>query len=330
MTSKTKALKRGNYTPGNVTPAPVKKTEKKAANRNKEAESRNRERRIRSLMRQGISKEQINEWLKEEDTRFVLCLIYHNFCLVDGTKKITVRIKDKKHHIIGTEEHEVENRLTGIEAFKKFCENNKLTMISTHKGSVTAGWILSDRDNVNNVIELLKDVGRVSVTKPEIHTVETVKKQEEKKRKAEHKANDKPTNNTIKTKIAAKKARKTANIKAAEMRPYYAALRKGGVNARIKRHNPTLAEKIEKWLKEKKATEVSQTKDTKEERAKHRQLTSLEMKANKRARKAAKHLAAKERHIAAEKKRAESNAKQYAKRTQKAQKPVQAELKMAA
>ena len=304
MTSKTKALKKGTYTPGNATPAPVKAENKatRVASTNhytrdlkKEIEARARARRIRSLMKQNIPKEQIEEWMHEENNRFVLCLIYNSFCVKDGDKN-----------------------LYGIKAFEKFCKDNKLNVMSTHKGSVLAGWILSDKDNVEAVTKLLTTVGRTSITKPELRAVSKKKKTK------------KPTNNTSKAKKSAKEVRKASKQEAAKMRPYYAALRKGGVSTRIKKYNKTLAEKIEAWIKEKKKHDAEMAEKDKEYRAKHRQLTSLEMKANKRARKAAKHLAAQERHRAQEKKQMENNTIEREKRAQKAKKPVQTELNMAA
>ena len=328
MTSKTKALKKGNYIPDEKS-APAKKAENNvvkttstnhiARNKRKEYEERSRSRRIRSLMKQGIAKEQIEEWLHEEDNRFVLCLIYNSFFIEDGMKKKTVPIRDEHHKKIGTKEIEVENKLWGIEAFKKFCENNKLVMIATHKGSFGhAGWIKSDKEHVDEVVELLNPVGRTSITKPEPHVVEKPKKEK------------KPSNNTTEAKTKAKTARKTNKKINAEMRPYYAALRKGGVSKRIKKFNPTLAKKIEKWIKERRIAEAEKAEKNKEYRAKHRQLTSLEMKANKRARKIAKRIATQERRKEQEKKRMEYNTKMRAERAKKAVKPVQTELKMAA
>lgn len=325
MTSKTKALKKGIYKPGDATPAPAKAENKatKVASVNhlmrdkrKEIEQRSRARRIRSLMKLGVAKEQIEEWMHEEDNRFVLCLIYDSFFIIDGTKKKKVYKRDETHRVYGVEEQEVDNVLHGIDAFKKFCENNKLKIMSTHKGSFGhAGWILSDKDNVDNVVELLKPVGRTSITKPEPHTVEKPKKEK------------KPTNNTAEAKKSAKAKRKAQKIHNAKMRPYYAALRKGGVSARIKKYNKSLAEKIEAWIAEKKKADTLKAEKNKEYRAVHRQLTSSEMKANKRARKAARHLAAQERRREQEKKRMDNNAKTQKKR---AQKPIQTELKMAA
>lgn len=328
MISKTKALRKGTYKPGNATPAPApaeKKATKVASvnhperDKRKEIAQRARERRIRSLMKLGIAKEQIEEWMHEEDNRFILCLIYNSFSIIDGTKKKKVYKRDETHRVSGVEEREVDNVLHGIDAFKKFCENNKLKVMSTHKGRFGhAGWILSDKDNVDNVVELLKPVGRTSVTKPEPHTVEKPKKEK------------KPSNNTTEAKKEAKTKRKEQKIHNAEMRPYYAALRKGGVSARIKKHNKSLAEKIETWIAEKKKSDAQKAEKNKEYRAQHRQLTSLEMKANKRARKAARHIAAQERRKSQEKLRMENNAKTSKKRAQKPAKPVQTKLKMAA
>ena len=319
--------KNKNNIPGNVIPAPAKAETKNTSvnhivrNKRKEIESRNRARRIRSLMKQGLSKEEIEQWFKNDAKRLILVLAYDSFCVKNGTKTKKVFVKDEKHRVTGVEEKEVDINLYGINALKKFCEDNKLSLIASHKGTYGhAGWILSDKDNIDKVIELLKPVGRTSVTKPENPISKPVETKKEKK----------STNNTADVKKVAKTRRKESKVKATEMRAYYAALRKGGVNARIKKHNPTLAKKIEDWLKDHKKKEIEKAENNKEHRAKHRQLTSLEVKANKRARKAAKHIATHERMIAAQKKQAEANAKIRAQRPQKSKKPVQTEIKEAA
>ena len=309
MTSKTKLLKKGKYIPGVATPAPAKKAENKAtqvaSNKpterdiRKEAEARSRARRMRSILKLGIKKEQVQKWFAEENNRMVLVLLNGQYTTEDGVR--------------------------GYKAAKKYIDDEKLTFMG---GSPNAIWILSDVNNVDNVVEKLKILGRVSVTKPEPHTKESTIKYLKDKKKTEE--TRKPSNNTEDTKKNAKKARKEDNKSRAAMRPYYAALRKGGVSARIKKYNKALAKKIEKWLKEHKALEAEKAEKSKEYRAKHRQLTSLEMKANKRARKASKHLAAQERRKEREKERMKNNEALTAKRVQNAKKPVQTELKEAA
>lgn len=300
MKSKTKTLKKGTYTPG-TNPAPVSKTEKNATavasvnhykrDEKKELKARIRERRIRSLIRKGMSKEDVKKLMEDENRRLVLCLIYGSYRYKDGDKT-----------------------LTGSNAAEKFATENEMKVISKGPHHI---WVSTVVDKIDTIVSLLKPIGRLSITKPEAPP-EVKKKQKS------------PTNNTAERKKAAKEKRKSDNKKSAEMRPYYAAKRKGGVSQRIKKHNPELAKKIEAWLKERKKTDAKKAEKSKEYRAKHRQLTSLEMKANKRARKAAKHLATQERRTAREKERADYNAKLRIERAQKAQKPVQTEIKMAA
>ena len=329
MTSKTKALKKGNYTPGKANPAPAKKAENKVTNNHiarnvrKEAEARSRARRMRSMLKLGMSKEQIEEIFAQENNRMVLVLLNGNYTVQDGEREKKIRHRDKKTKTTSIEVVKVPNILCGFAAAKKYADDNKLEFMS---GSRNAIWIHTDKDHVDEVVEKLKVLGRTSVTKPELRNKETEKTRIEEEKKTPKK----PTNNTVEVRKAAKAARKQANIEKANMRPYYAALRKGGVNARIKKHNPTLAEKIEKWLKDVKKAEAEKADRIDKHKRDHRQMSSIEMKANKHARKAAKSLAAKERRMAAEKKRAESNAIERAKHVQKAQKPVQTELKMAA
>lgn len=247
--------------------------------RKKEIKARNRARRIRSMIRRGMTQEQIDEWFKNEDTRMVLCILYGTFKIEDGTRKKKVYHRGVDHHVTSVEEEEVPIVLKGLSAAKKFAENEKMNVVGCSLSSI---WVKTDKNNVDEVVEKLNQLGRTSVTCPE------PKREVEKKEK-------KPTNNTAEVKAAAKKARKAANKENAAMRPYYAALRKGGVSKRIKKHNKTLAEKIEKWLKEQRAKEANKAEADKQHRAKHRQLTSKERKAAKRAHKAAKVLATKNR-----------------------------------
>lgn len=313
MKSKTKALKKETYTKGIAMPEQKKTSEivknvknNLHVNRNlkKEAEARSRARRIRSMIRLGMSEKEILEIFKNEDARMVLCLYYDSFIIMDKEKT-----------------------LRGRHAVEKFLKDNK---IEAAVAGPTCCWIKTDKDHVDEIVELLKPVGRTSITKPEPMTAEKIEAKKKAERKAAQKANKKPSNNTAEAKKKAKAARKEKNMKKTAMRSFYAAKRKGGVSKRLKRHNPTLADKIEKWLKEQKAAEAKKAEENREYRAKHRQLTSTEMKANKHARKAAKHIAAQERRREREKKRADYNAKQAKIRAQKAQKPVQTELKMAA
>lgn len=326
MKKNTKTLKKGNNIPGNATPAPAKKAENKNAtpvasnnhfkrDQRKEATARNRARRMRSMLKLGMSKELVEEMFAKEDNRMVLVLLYGTYTVEDGTRTVKVRKRDKSHKVCSTETKEVPNILRGFEAAKHYVDDNKLHFMS---GSANAIWVLSDKDHVDDVVEKLKVLGRVSVTKPELHNKEAKK------------APKKPTNNTAEVKKNAKTTRKNIKKSGAEMRAYYAALRKGGVSERIKKYNKTLADKIEAWLKNRKKAEAEKADRIDKHKRDHRQVSNLEMKANKRARKAVKHLASQERRIAVQKKREENNAKERAKHAQKAQKPVQTELKMAA
>ena len=334
MTSKTKLLKKGKYITGNAVPAPAENAEKKTVhtttgnlhkNRNlkKEIAARSRARRMRSMLKLGMSKESIQEMFAQEDNRMVLILLNGAYTVQDGTISKTFRKRDERHRIVSVETKEVPKILRGYVAARKYVDDNKLHFMA---GGTNAIWILSDKDHVDDVVKTVSILGRVSVTKPELHTQET----ESARLKKEKKSTKKPSNNTAEVKAAAKARRKQANAQKMQMRPYYAALRKGGVSARIKRYNPELAKKIEAWIKEKKAVDAKREEKLKEYRAKHRQLTSIERKSNKRARKAVKHLAALERRRELEKKRADSNAEKRAKRAQKAQKPVQTKIEMAA
>ena len=309
-----------NNIPSNATLAPAKKAENKKLF--------NRQRRYRRLAKLGFSEDQIQEIFKHEANRMVLCLYYSSF-KIEGVPRVKKHYKrDKKHHIVEVKEETVNVTLTGRQAAEKFLEDNKIKNIM--KVGPTYCYIKTDADHVDELIETLKPLGRTSVTKPELMCKEKLEKDKEAERKAEHKANNKPSNNTEEVKKAAKKARKDKNKEAAEKRTYYAALRKGGVSARIKKYNKTLAEKIEKWLKERKKTAEEKAERLDKHKRDRRQMSSLEQKANKRARKAAKRLATIERLQARQKAQMENNAKLRVERAQKAQKPVQTKLELAA
>lgn len=320
MKSKTKNLKKG-YILGKATPAPAKKAENKkevtnhiARDKRNEAESRSRARRMRSMLKLGMKPELVQEMFADEQNRMILVLLNGQYTVQDGMRDKKVRHYDKATKNVSIKVTQVPNILRGFDAAKKYVEDNKFHFMS---GSPNSIWVLSDKDHVDSVVEKLKILGRTSVTKPE--------------KKAEKKPKDKkPTNNTEEVKKAAKTARKAAKKAYADMRPYYAALRKGGVSERIKKHNRTLADKIEAWLKERKDIEAKKVDKIEKHKRDHRQMSNIEMKANKRARKAAKHVAAQERRREAEKKRMEHNEAVRAKRAQKPAKPVQKKLNMAA
>lgn len=300
------------------------KTENELTERQKRQE-RSRLHRIQSIIKLGISKELVAEMMAEENNRTILVLLDGRYTVQDGTREKKVTKRDEHHKIVSRETITVENILRGFNAAKKYVDDQKLHFVAGGSDYIV---ILSDASHVDEDVKKLQVLGRISVTKPDAYNKEKVEKDIKKAKKTAKEK--KPSNNTAEVKKQAKARRKERNEKNAEMRPYYAALRKGGVCVRIKKHNKPLAEKIEKWLKERKAAEEKKAEADKERRAKHRQLTSIEMKANKRARKVAKRLATIERVEARGKKRAAINAKTTARKSKKARKPVQTKLKMAA
>ena len=292
--------------------------------RRAEAEARCSARRTSKLKASGVTDEQIEKLIAEENARTILCIYYGKHTVDLGEQEVDTKKYNKS---------------------KKCCEHVKVKKNVTLRGRAAAEYTIREKEldvltfgstycfiktTADKAEEIANDlrasIGRCYITKHEkLPVKETVEKLNPKIEKEK-----KPSYNTSERKKAAKAKRKAENMKKAEMRPYYAALRKGGISMRIKKHNKTLAEKIEKWLKERKASEAKRLEASKEYRAKHRQLTSAEMKSNKRARKIARHAAAQERRKEREKKQMEYNAKKHAERAQKAQKPVQTELKMAA
>lgn len=349
--SKSKLLKKGKYTPEAVkATAPANpEAEKKqtivknaknarifvkgraitiddAIKKKKERDDRTRMRRFNRMVAAGMTEEQIKEFENNLQIRTIMLIPYANYFFIDGKKTKTVTKRDEKHHPIGKETVEVDNRLTGVSAVLAFLKSQNIEPICGNtvggKGNKPLGYVYfnTTADELEKTKELVKDVGRIV-----IHKWVPEEPEEERKQR-------KPSNNTKEAKAAAKKARKDANKEKAAMRPYYAALRKGGVSKRIKKYNKPLAEKIEKWIKERRAAEAEKAEKSKEYRAQHRQLTSLEMKANKRARKAAKHLATQERRREREMKAMANNQAAHEKRAQEAakhgKKAVQQKLDM--
>lgn len=272
--------------------APAKKAEN-----TKSVNQRTFEVHIKRLSERGMSKEDIYKKLHEEDTRLILCIAYDSYKLDAGTIKITRGVKKKE-----VEKHVI---LYGIKAIKHVLNENKVDMID---GGHNYVYILTKKDKVDEITNLVKDMGRVSVRKWEDHYHKPKK-------------DKKPTNNTAEAKTAAKNTRKDAKKKAAEMRPYYAALRKGGVSERIKKHNKALAEKIEAWLK---------TMKNKDDGHDQRQKTTLERKTAKKMRIQERKEAALKRVQERQKKQMEKNQAAREKAAQKAGKQAKIEFKNAA
>lgn len=187
---------------------------------------RERIRRIRKLAKSKVPPEKIEELLKNEDRRTILCLVYGTYKMEDGTRKKTVTKRDEHHKVVGKEEIEIPNILYGVYAAKKLMEDNKIPIISYGKTYVYADI---DKKDVDKVSKLMEQVGRVHIYKWQ-ESKQPVKKDK------------KPSNNTDEV----KKANKAA--KHINMKPFYAAKRKGCIDERIKKYNPKLAEQIQKWL----------------------------------------------------------------------------------
>lgn len=293
--------------------------------RREEAEALRRARRTERLKSAGITDEQMKQLIEEKDARSILCMYYGKYIVDLGEKEITKKIRKKRGRIVEVtrKEHTI---LRGREAAEHYIKEKKLDVILFKP---THCYIKSTAEKAEEIADdLRKEIGRCSITKHDNMTVKDVIE----KFHPTPEVPKQPTNNTTEKKKVAKKKRKDENKKQAEMRAFYAAKRKGSVSKRIKKFNKPLAEKIEKWLKEQKVAEASRKKGSKEERAKHKQLSSTEMKANKRARKAVKHLAMVERRKEAEKKRQEVNQKAKDAKVAEIKKknPKQGKLEMAA
>lgn len=298
----------------------------------------NRCRRIRQLVKLGLSEEKIQEIFKVKNTRVVLCLYYTSFTK-EGTRVKKVYKRDEKHHVVDVTETEVKVTLTGRQAAEAFLEENGIKPIATGPSYC---YIKTDVEHLDELLETLKTIGRTSVTKPD-PVVNAMIESEVKKIKPRKPSGNK---NPEKKHVSNKQVRD-----AKSMRPIYAVLRKmrsAGANAedvdkfikeRIKKYNPKMAAKIKESIISRakslnlalkfKNKPIAESKSA-DSRAKHRQLTAIEMKARKRAKRVARHLIALERLQKRQAEAAVSNAKAKAERAQKAQKPVQTELNMAA
>ena len=298
----------------------------------------NRCRRIRRLAKLGFSEEKIQEIYKEENNRLVLCLYYTSFTK-EGTRVKKVYKRDEKHHVVDVTETEVKVTLTGRQAAEAFLEENEIKPIAT---GPTYCYIKTDVEHLDEVLEKLKQIGRTSVTKPEPVMDALVEREVKKIKPRKPSGNKNPEKKHI-------SGIQVQNAKA--MRPVYAVLRKmrknGAATAdvdkfikdRIKKYNPKMAARIKEYILSRatsldlalkfKNKPIAESK-SEERRAGKRQLTAIEMKARKRAKRVARHLAAIERLQKRQTEAAVSNAKANAERAQKAQKPVQTKLNMAA
>lgn len=278
--------------------------------------------RMKRLKKAGVTDEQIDELIKDENTRTIMCLYYGNYTVNLGEKEVEVKVFDKKTKKYNTVKRKQNVILRGRAAAEHYIREKEYDVVVFEK---TFCCIKTTADKAEETAKNLREnIGRCCITKPKKLTIEEVK--EKYHPKPEKK--EQPTHNTNEAKKAAKARRKKSNIAKASMRPYYAAWQKGGVSERIKKHNKELAKKIEKWIKEREA--IEEAKHEKAVTKDNHQLTSIERKCNKRARKVAKHLAKIERRKEAEIKRMKNNAAKAKKTAQKQNKTTQTELKMAA
>lgn len=243
----------------------------RARNIDREAKSRLRARRKMRLIRAGLTENDIKELEKNEHIRTILCLSYGTHTVQNGTKK---RKKDKK-------EIEVPNILHGTAAIVFTLKQHNIDVLTSGKQYV---YVKTTDDKVDEISKIMSPMGRIYVQ--EWHPI--------------------VTSNPVKHKTKKKSA---PTMTKAEVKAYYAALRKGGVSKRIKKYNPTLADKITNLIKKK-----------------DKQVTSFEKKAAKKAAKKAKIIATNLKVAERNAKKAEINAK----KPQKSKKPVETKLKMAA
>lgn len=258
----------------------VKNAEATISETSKMAKQRMLSRLEARLKKQGVSEEKIEEIRKSLDIRTMTILSFGNYSVTLGTKKVT-RGKKKV-------EIEVPNILRGVDAIEHLAKEHGYEVLKKYRYWI---YLKLHKDQVEEASKVFKEYGRLYVYDWQVGKTNTIDRTKA------------PKNNTKDVRKKAKQKRKDEKKEKNDMRPYYAALRKGGVSKRIKRHNKTLADKIEAWIKERKAAEEKKA----ESAAKSKYPPSIVRKANKKARKAAKYIAAKQRKIERETKRAAEN-----------------------
>lgn len=261
---------------------------------------------LKDRLSASLDKDIIKEYEETTGLRTISIHSYGNHTVDLGEKTIT-RGKDKK-------EVTVRNIIKGTEAIAYIAKSLGYNVILTEPKRI---YINADKKNVLDIYNRMKQYGRVYIYCWQYEHVD------EKKDK-------KPTNNTTEKKIAAKKARKQSKKSGSEMRPYYAALRKGCVSKRIKVHNKTLAEKIEKWLKEKKATDAKKNAAKEVHDAEHRQLTTKRVNSLRKLKKIQAHKKKIKALQAREKTAMANNIANKQKAAQKQSKQTQQQLNLAA
>lgn len=273
--------------------------------------------RMHRMARKGISKDIIEEMLKNEEIRTAMCLVYGSYKIEDGTREKKITKRDEHHKVISTETVQVPNVLHGSAAAVHLFKQNGYTILASGANYVYLRIGIGDIDKVT---ELAKDVGRLSIYK-----LAPYKEHEDKPKK-----DKKPSANKGKA-AAAKKTRKDAKKYYAEMRPYYAARRDGKISDRIKRFNPELAAKIQEWLKDHPMRETRKNKGKGSHSRgvnKTCQITTLEKKRQERLKKAARHSAKVEAKKASDRTKMVENAKKKKDLVSKKY-PKQTELKAA-
>ena len=148
------------------------------------------------LLKSGMTEAQIEELANEEKTRIITCLLYGNYTVDLGT---THTVKKNKKEV------EVPDILHGQRAAQYSLGENKVTILRAHNNYVI---VKSSIDDLEKDSELLKEMGRIQVTK--------LQPKQEKPKKEK-----KPTNNTTEVKKAAKEKRKENNLQKVKNREFY-------------------------------------------------------------------------------------------------------------
>ena len=277
------------------------KQNKKAIDIKKMRHERMRAVRMHRMAKNGVSPEEIKQLTDDENLRTAMCLVSGSYKIEDGTREKNVTKRDEHHKVIKKEKVQVPNILRGSDAVIHLFKQNGYTILNSGSNYV---YIRIGKDDVDKVKELAEqnNIGRMCIYK-----LTPYKENEDKPKK-------KPSANNKDKALQAKKARRSAKAYYAEMRPYYAARRKGKISERIKKFNPELAAKIQKWLDSQSVRETRKNKNTNPSTAKSGrkpqvQITTLEKKRQERTKKIARHTAKIEAKKASDRVKMAENAK---------------------
>lgn len=225
-----------------------------------ESEALRRARHTKRLENLGVSKEQIESLIKEDDVVSISCIYYGNYTVNIGEQ--IVDVKKKKNGQLVSEKIKKQVILRGKKAAEHYINSKEYNVLLFGN---TCCIIKSKKDVAEDISkDLEKTIGRCTITEHDALTVQDVID-------IFHPKPIKDSETKPFSGITKKKKKKKQKIVIQEY-----------VLKRLKKKKPTLAKKIENKIKKKKI-DLEKINEHKHD---HRQMTSLEMKKNKRKKKA--------------------------------------------